>query len=129
MAAGLDLRWDAYKESPFDVCFTLDVLMGGSFSGGRYGSGYRGPVSMIRFGIWVNYADGGFVFVQQSVGGEGPDGGLEACRGSPGSKAWNRGLQPSVIQAPCAYLCDVRNDAEEGPDMLIRFLEERGLMC
>ena len=38
---------------------------------------------MICFGIWVNYADGGFVFVQQSVGGEVPDVVLEACHGSP----------------------------------------------
>ena len=61
----------------------------------------------------MNYADGGFVFVQQSVGGEVPDVGLEACHGSPYSKAWNRGFYPSVIQASCSYLCDVQHDAED----------------
>ena len=42
MAAGLDFGWDEYKESPFDVYFTLDELMRAVLAAGDIAPGRDG---------------------------------------------------------------------------------------
>ena len=42
MAARLDFEWDEYKESPFDVYFTLDELMRALLAAGDMAPGTEG---------------------------------------------------------------------------------------